>query len=281
MKDRLIKELQEKIDLRERQIAKLEKEVKELEANLVMTNEKRFKLQETIGSMEKELQSTKAHVNQLADINTRYDVGMRNSNNISVEGGDRKTAREILRQDLDRIIEYNHPSISRRVSKQGSSFNVRKSFKCKKSSSSVISCNNLVDISENIVLHQNAQTSVEPIVEENECREHLNSRSLIGLTLQKVDLLRTRLNYLTAVNVEPFLDNNLVPVRVGDDGDRVLKSCSTQTVRDLSNQQKHFAKILELTANRYELLQKQAYESYAELTKLMKLAASSHDIFEK
>ncbi|XP_074037753.1 uncharacterized protein isoform X2 [Leptinotarsa decemlineata] len=74
MKDRLIKELQEKIDLRERQINKLEKEVRELETNLVMTNEKRFKLQETIGSMEKELQSTKAHVNQLADINTRYEL---------------------------------------------------------------------------------------------------------------------------------------------------------------------------------------------------------------
>ncbi|KAG5886703.1 hypothetical protein JTB14_015768 [Gonioctena quinquepunctata] len=71
MKERLIRELQEKIDLRERQINKLEKEVRELETNLVMTNEKRFKLQETIGSMEKELQSTKAHVNQLADINSR------------------------------------------------------------------------------------------------------------------------------------------------------------------------------------------------------------------
>ncbi|KAH1014701.1 hypothetical protein HUJ05_012543 [Dendroctonus ponderosae] len=71
MKDRLIKELQEKIDLRERQIAKLEKEVRELETNLMLTNEKRFKLQKTIGSMEKELQSTKAHVNQLADINSR------------------------------------------------------------------------------------------------------------------------------------------------------------------------------------------------------------------
>lgn len=71
MKDRLIKELQDKIDLRERQISKLEKEVRELEANLMLTNEKRFKLQETIGSMEKELQSTKAHINQLADINSR------------------------------------------------------------------------------------------------------------------------------------------------------------------------------------------------------------------
>ncbi|KAL1513111.1 hypothetical protein ABEB36_002573 [Hypothenemus hampei] len=70
MKDRLIKELQEKIDLRERQVGKLEKEVRELETNLMFTNEKRFKLQETISSMEKELQSTKAHAKQLSDINS-------------------------------------------------------------------------------------------------------------------------------------------------------------------------------------------------------------------
>nr|CAI5844152.1 unnamed protein product [Callosobruchus analis] len=71
MKDRLISELQEKIELRERQIGKLEKDLREMETNLVATNEKRYKLQETIGAMEKELQVTKAHVNQLADLDTR------------------------------------------------------------------------------------------------------------------------------------------------------------------------------------------------------------------
>ncbi|XP_066142388.1 uncharacterized protein [Euwallacea fornicatus] len=71
MQDRLIKELLEKIDLRERQIIKLEKEVTELEANLMLTNEKKFKLQETIENMEKELQYTKAHINQLTDDNEK------------------------------------------------------------------------------------------------------------------------------------------------------------------------------------------------------------------
>ncbi|XP_050305465.1 golgin subfamily A member 6-like protein 7 [Anthonomus grandis grandis] len=71
MKERLIKELHEKVDMRETQISKLEKEVRELEENLMSANQKRFMLQETIGTMEKELQSTKAHVNQLADINSR------------------------------------------------------------------------------------------------------------------------------------------------------------------------------------------------------------------
>ncbi|CAH1962437.1 unnamed protein product [Acanthoscelides obtectus] len=71
MKDHLISELQKKIEVRERQISKLEKELHEVEANLVLTNEKRYKLQETVGAMEKELQATKAHVNQLADLDTR------------------------------------------------------------------------------------------------------------------------------------------------------------------------------------------------------------------
>ncbi|XP_057654704.1 myosin heavy chain, clone 203-like isoform X1 [Diorhabda carinulata] len=75
MKERLIKELQEKIDDREKQINKLNKELKELEVNLKMTNDKRYKLQDTIVSMEKELQATKAHINGLADINTRYESG--------------------------------------------------------------------------------------------------------------------------------------------------------------------------------------------------------------
>ncbi|XP_066262199.1 golgin subfamily A member 6-like protein 24 [Euwallacea similis] len=71
MQDRLIKELLEKIDLRERQIIKLEKEVTELETNLMLTNEKKFKLQETVENMEKQLQHTKAYINQLTDDNQK------------------------------------------------------------------------------------------------------------------------------------------------------------------------------------------------------------------
>ncbi|XP_050501237.1 myosin-8-like isoform X2 [Diabrotica virgifera virgifera] len=76
MKDRLIKDLQSKIDSREQQIDQLEKANRDLENNLVMTNEKRYKLQETIGTMEKELQSTKAHFNEIADLNSRYEPGV-------------------------------------------------------------------------------------------------------------------------------------------------------------------------------------------------------------
>lgn len=237
MKDRLIKELQEKIDLRERQISKLEKEVKELEANLVMTNEKRFKLQETIGSMEKELQSTKAHVNQLADINTRYDIGMQCSNSFSYDS-DKRT---IILGPCDRPTS-----------------------------------NNLLNYTQEYVLQHNIapHCGVNTCLAEIDCKEEISSKTLLGLTLQKVDLLRTRLNYLTTVNVEPFIGDHSVTSNTK----KPFKTCSTQTVKEGKTPHHHFTKILELTANRYELLQKQAYESYAELTNLMKLAVSAHDI---
>ncbi|CAG9764786.1 unnamed protein product [Ceutorhynchus assimilis] len=71
MKDRAIKELQDKIELRERQMAKMEKEIEELATNVLIGNDKRFKLQEMVEAMEQELRRTKLHVNQLADINFR------------------------------------------------------------------------------------------------------------------------------------------------------------------------------------------------------------------
>lgn len=54
----------------------MEKKIRELETTLSETNEKRYKLQDTVGCMEKELQSTKAHINQIAEMQTRYDIGM-------------------------------------------------------------------------------------------------------------------------------------------------------------------------------------------------------------
>lgn len=52
---------------------KLEKRIKELENLVTLTNEKRYKLQDAIVTQEKELQTTKAHVNQLTEMQTRYD----------------------------------------------------------------------------------------------------------------------------------------------------------------------------------------------------------------
>ncbi|CAG9769631.1 unnamed protein product [Ceutorhynchus assimilis] len=71
MKEELIKELQDMIESRDIQMLNMEKEIEDLESNLVITNDKRFKLQETIEWMEKEIQFTKARVIKLTDINTR------------------------------------------------------------------------------------------------------------------------------------------------------------------------------------------------------------------
>lgn len=78
-KSDIMRDLQEKLDKKDKTCAMMEKKIRELEENLAYTNEKRFKLQDTIGSMEKELQSTKAHANQLAEMHqqqSRYDLGM-------------------------------------------------------------------------------------------------------------------------------------------------------------------------------------------------------------
>ncbi|XP_030745813.1 myosin-10-like isoform X2 [Sitophilus oryzae] len=208
IKDRLIKELQEKIDLRERQINKLEKEVRELEANLMMTNEKRFKLQETIGAMEKELQSTKAHVNQLADINTRYETQFRYLNNV------------------------NAPQ----------RYSPRTSVMCLH----MKRCQSFSTNTEALPLDL---PHPRPSVTRH---NQYNSRSLIGLSLQTVDFLKNRLNYLNAMNAVPE-----VPLKEGPE------------------QRGHgLDKVLELTAKRYQYLQHQANESYADLTSLVKFAVT-------
>ncbi|XP_076274411.1 uncharacterized protein LOC143205180 isoform X2 [Rhynchophorus ferrugineus] len=201
IQDRLIKELQEKIELRERQISKLEKEVRELEANLMMTNEKRFKLQEMIGSMEKELQSTKAHVNQLADINSRYE----------------------------NQFKLFYTAIPGRFSPRTSTMCVQ-----------LKTCQSLSTSTDGLV-----SDGVEIQSKPSRTREHVNSRSLLGLSLQTVDSLKHRLNHLTTLNV-PQQD-------------------SSKRLRSLD-------KVLELTAKRYEYLQNQANESYEDLTSLVKFA---------
>lgn len=79
-KNSVIQNLQNNLDKRIKQSQKMEAKIKELEDALSITNEKRYKLQDTIGSMERELQSTKAHVNQMADMQTRYaNTGMLNN----------------------------------------------------------------------------------------------------------------------------------------------------------------------------------------------------------
>lgn len=75
----MIQELSMNLDAKDRTCHKLEKKVRELEGTLSVTNEKRFKLQDTLGTMEKELQNTKAHINQMADMHARYAPGMQNT----------------------------------------------------------------------------------------------------------------------------------------------------------------------------------------------------------
>ncbi|CAG9764787.1 unnamed protein product [Ceutorhynchus assimilis] len=73
MKEILIIDLTNKIELREKQLEKLEEEIEDLKANIVLGNDKRFILQKTIGEMEKELQDARARANQFVDNNFRSE----------------------------------------------------------------------------------------------------------------------------------------------------------------------------------------------------------------
>ncbi|KAF5289348.1 hypothetical protein FQA39_LY15134 [Lamprigera yunnana] len=60
-RNELVQELTISLNTKDRALEQLEKVIKELENSLCITNEKRFKLQDTISAMEKELQSTNVH----------------------------------------------------------------------------------------------------------------------------------------------------------------------------------------------------------------------------
>ncbi|CAH1962431.1 unnamed protein product [Acanthoscelides obtectus] len=415
MKDHLISELQKKIEVRERQISKLEKELHEVEANLVLTNEKRYKLQETVGAMEKELQATKAHVNQLADLDTRYDLEPSKAtldklafvNNMRTElrsiAQHKKTPSGSLTQlnSIQDVTPTKHINSSLRINKnclgdinaslmhmtsiQESCIDlssvsdlprkssttclrkhsatmtgdddpiqneinvtlrhlesiqekmsmpeipVRRTFcpedRLDLSSVSEASPRNgtqnvpcLSDINASLTTADNLQkgysssrvltcsfcpeecldmsfaTSTAPHRFPSSCSrkqgtrrktsfhdvttncgesvapKKLNSRSLIGLSLHHVNVIKTRLDHLSRISFSPM---------TGRESDKKLSSkrscCSHSSLRPTIPNE-NLIKIVELSAKRYELLQKQAYESYEELTNLVKLAMSRQHI---
>ncbi|KAK4887218.1 hypothetical protein RN001_003489 [Aquatica leii] len=83
-RNELVQELTMNLETKGRACDQLEKMIRELEYSLSLTNEKRFKLQESIGAMEKELQSTKARIiNMTPEAKTsRYGI-VNSSRNIS------------------------------------------------------------------------------------------------------------------------------------------------------------------------------------------------------
>lgn len=239
MKDRVIQELQDKIDTRERQLSKLEKENRELEQNLRLTNEKRFKLQETIGSMEKELQSTKAHVNQLADINTRYEMGMKYSNNDKFPKHRQFEPPHVYPCGHNKLEPLKLRDIAAEVSLNETAF--------QQNHRDIPNPNNILDDS-----------------------KKLNSKSLISLSLKQVDFLKTRLNHLTKIAPLKNVESVALP----------QKLISNQSINKEGDSKNKLNRMVDLTVKRYEYLQKQAYESYEELTSLMKLVLSNHRLTE-
>lgn len=106
----MIQELSINLDNKEKTCHRLEKKVRDLEGTLSISNEKRFKLQDTIGSMEKELQNTKAHMNQLSET-SRYAPGMqqmygnesRRRNRYTCQRTPSKLSQELLQASIENM----------------------------------------------------------------------------------------------------------------------------------------------------------------------------------
>lgn len=94
----------------------LEKKVKELEGALSMTNEKRFKLQDTIGSMEKELQVTKAEISKISfDEQTWYGnkhIPFKNTNL-----GQQTTCTKALTKPTNSTLSLSNPEMHKVIVK--------------------------------------------------------------------------------------------------------------------------------------------------------------------
>lgn len=120
----MIQELSSSLENKDKACNRLEKKVKELEGTLSLTNEKRFKLQDTIGNMEKELQNTKAHINKMADMHPRYAPGMQpiysksktREVNFSVNQNKMRRSRKRFTENILRASIENMNIIRKRIS---------------------------------------------------------------------------------------------------------------------------------------------------------------------
>lgn len=65
------------MNAKSRIVHKQKRKIQSLQVNLSSTNDKRFKLQDAVGMVEKELQTAKAHINQLEmQAKAKYESGI-------------------------------------------------------------------------------------------------------------------------------------------------------------------------------------------------------------
>ncbi|XP_050307941.1 cingulin-like protein 1 isoform X2 [Anthonomus grandis grandis] len=238
-KEAQLQAAQEKTAFLEAHVCKLEREIQELEENVRSANEKRFKLQETVGALEKELQRTHLKIKEMSQGEPRPSFPWR-----------------LLDSVCDSIVD---DTPNKKVSHYSDNLTQSRQFVNNNNTSSILSSSNKLGTfidDDSVSIHTN-------------CHHKANSRSLIGLSLQTVDCIKTRLNFLSAIDMpldevsrDDTPQHKFVPQR------QSLKNVSFEQ----SNSNENLRKVLELTAHRYEYLHNQAQESYEDLTKLVKMA---------
>lgn len=247
-KDKEIKLLQEKIELRETQLSELQKELRDMESKLEMANQKRYKLQETVGSLEKDLQQTQTKLRHLTlGQSSKSSLPWRLFDSIYEVVEDKKSNKRVSfysNRLMDRCNDTN----------PGGSQNHTKST-------------NTVTSPENHLSHQssgqfsyrNSHYTDDTSSQHTNCYHQANSRSLISLSLHTVDFIKTRLNFLASVNT-PLPENSITEL------------VNSQTETEMASVDENLDKVLQLSKNRYEYLHNQTQQSYDDLSNLVKLA---------
>lgn len=261
--------------LRESQLLHLEEEIRILEENLKNTNGKRYKLQETVGILEKELQKAQLKIEQASGVRNKPGLpwSLLDSVYEVVEDKPNKKVSHYCNslmakqnENQFQLDQYDENSVKTHHFKHTlpSLRSFRKSFRRDSENPSSLKSS---EYSTNKLSYQNIAIIDDNSSVHTHCHHKANSRSLISLSMQTVDFIKTKLDFLSSIN--PDISENPSEPHI-ETINTQINSTQTSDYDGIPN--RNLNKILKLTAHRYEYLQNQAQESYDDLSNLVKLA---------
>ncbi|CAG9766969.1 unnamed protein product [Ceutorhynchus assimilis] len=228
-KDEKLKYFEQKIASRETQIAQLEINLNITQEKLQIVTDKRYKLQETITKQEKDLQKSSKEIEQLKTmlnksgksswgfLDTIYDLAQKDKPNKKI----------IKCCSSNTLMPSTHKNS---ILDSEPATNTQKVSFCKMYPQSHCCTNSST----------NSQVA--------------KSSALLGHSLQTIDVVTTRLNFLNALTEES------------------LHVCDNIVNWDGDNFKSQFEQVFKMAAHRYEYTQNQAKKSYQDLTDLLKFA---------
>lgn len=298
LKESIITSLREKLGLRENQLRNLESAISELEEKLQITNRKRYKLQETVGSLEQELQKCQAKVKQLTGAKDNGG-NWRLLDSVCEAIEDKKPNKQVA-HCCNNLVEKKKSKLhftgyyedtSKAKSSQSSNIYRKKisevpkrKRRCFKNVEYPNSLQSFEVSSNNVIFENNSfKFSDKTSSIHANCHHGANSRSLISMSLQSVDVIKAKLNFLASLNtpLSETICENKNNSSIIETSETQTQINSTQTQHIQGTASRNLDKIMELTSHRYKYLHNQAQDSYDELSKLVKIAVTRKDSMDK